>query len=96
VITRSRSGPDLPALLTLYKALVRSCIDYGLIVYGSASKSLLSELDKVQNVFMRLMLGSLPRELEASTPVSELRLETGIDLLILLIFVPCGSLPIMF
>ena len=96
VITRSRSGPDLPALLTLYKALVRSCIDYGLIVYGSASKSLLSELDKVQNVFMRLMLGSLPRELEASTPVSELRLETGIDLLILLTFVPCGSLPIMF
>ena len=74
VITRSRSGPDLPALLTLYKALVRSCIDYGLIVYGSASKSLLSELDKVQNVFMRRMLGSLP-----STPVSELRLETGIE-----------------
>jgi len=47
VITRSRSDPALPALLTLYKSLVRSSIDYGLIVYGSASKSLLAELDKV-------------------------------------------------
>ena len=74
MITRSRSGPALPALLTLYKSLVRSSIDYGLIVYGSASKSLLAELDKVQNIFLRLMLGSLP-----STPVSELRLETGIE-----------------
>jgi len=43
-------------------------------VYGSASKSLLSKLDVIQNQFLRLILGSTK-----STPVAELHLETGIE-----------------
>jgi len=74
LLTKAKSGPSLSALITFYKTLVRSHIDFALPVYGSASKSLLSKLDVIQNQFLRLILGSTK-----STPVAELHLETGIE-----------------
>ena len=73
-LTKVKSGPSLSALITFYKLLVRSHIDFGLPIYGSASKSLLSKLDIIQNQFLRLILGSAK-----STPVPELYIETGIE-----------------
>ena len=43
-------------LLKLYRSLVRSKLDYGFIVYGSASKTVLAKLDPVHNQSLRLGL----------------------------------------
>ena len=42
-------GADRVVLLHLYRALVRSKLDYGCIVYGSVSKSVLRTLDAVHS-----------------------------------------------
>ena len=41
-------GMGMDGLLLLYQSFVRSKLDYGCIIYGSASKTLLSKLDVVQ------------------------------------------------
>ena len=38
-------GGDKKTLLNLYRSLVRSKLDYGCIIYGSARKSYLKKLD---------------------------------------------------
>jgi len=45
-------------LLKLYRFHVRSKLDYGCVVYGSAWKSVLESLDRVQNAALRSCLGS--------------------------------------
>ena len=42
-------GTDRKVLLRLYRTLVRSKLDYGCIVYGSALQSYLRKLDSIQN-----------------------------------------------
>ena len=51
-------GADQQTLLHLYGALIRSKLDYGCIVYGSARHSYLRMLDPVQNHALRLCLGA--------------------------------------
>jgi len=51
-------GADQQTLLHLYRSLVRSKLDYGCIVYGSARGSYLQMLDPVQNHTLRLCLGA--------------------------------------
>ena len=51
-------GADQHTLLHLYKSLVRSKLDYGCIVYGSARNSYLRMLDPVQNHVLCLCLGT--------------------------------------
>ena len=51
-------GADRKVLLQLYHALIRSKLDYGSIVYGSARKSYLQMLDVVHNQGLRLALGA--------------------------------------
>ena len=46
-------------LLKLYRSLVRSKLDYGIIIYGSARKSYLQMLDPIHNQGLRLALGAL-------------------------------------
>src|SRR6218665_854028 len=41
-------GASKKALLLIYKSLIRSVIDYGDVVYSSASKSMLDKLSSVQ------------------------------------------------
>ena len=43
------SGADKVVLLGLYRALLRSRLDYGCIAYGCASRSVLRTLDAVQH-----------------------------------------------
>ena len=45
-------------MLRLYRSLVRSKLNYGCIVYGSARKSYLQMLDPIHNQGLRLCLGS--------------------------------------
>ena len=58
VIDSTEWGADRKVMLRLYISLVRSKVDYGCIVYGSARKSYLQMLDPVHNKGLRLSLGA--------------------------------------
>ena len=49
-------GPDRKVMLRLYRSLVRSKLDYGCVVYGSARQSYLRKLDSIHNQGLRLAL----------------------------------------
>ena len=66
-------GPNSQKLLTIYKTLIRSKLDYGSIVYASASDRLLQALEPVQNASLHLALGAFP-----TTPTRSLQALTGI------------------
>ena len=57
VIGNTEWGADRKVMLRLYRSLVRSKLDYGCIVYGSARKSYLQMLDPIHNQGLRLCLG---------------------------------------
>jgi len=56
VVAHTSWGTDQDTLLLLYTSLIRSKLDYGCIVYGSARSSYLRMLDPVQNHALRLCL----------------------------------------
>jgi len=59
IVAHTSWGADQQTLLPLYRSLVRSKLDYGCIVYGSARGSYLQMLAKpVQNHALRLCLGA--------------------------------------
>jgi len=58
VVAHTSWGADQHTLLHLYRALVRSKLDYRCIVYGSARNSYLRMLDPVQNDALLLYLGA--------------------------------------
>lgn len=41
-------GAERDTLFMIYQAIVRSILDYGCVVFGSAAKSILSKLDWVK------------------------------------------------
>ena len=51
-------GGDRDTLLMLYRAIVRSKLDYGCIVYGTASNTDLRQLNSIHNAGVRLALGA--------------------------------------
>ena len=63
-------GADRTTLLKLYRSLVRSNLDYGCIIYGSARKSYLHMLDHIHNQGLRLALGAF-----RTSPVASLYVE---------------------
>ena len=65
-------GGDRHTLLMLYRAIVRSKLDYGCIVYGTASNANLRQLDSIHNSGLRLALGAF-----CTSPVSSLYRETN-------------------
>jgi ribonuclease HI len=58
VVAHQHWGADKDTILKLYRAIVRSKLDYGSVVYGGARPSYLKKLDPVQNQAMRLALGA--------------------------------------
>ena len=70
VLAHTDWGSDRKLLLQLYKSLIRSRLDYGSIVYGSARKSYLQMLDPVQNQALRLCLGAF-----RTSPAKSLQVE---------------------
>lgn len=65
-------GACKKTLLTIYKALIRSILDYGDVAYSSASKSCLDKLSCIQTEALRLCCGA-PR----GTATSALQNECG-------------------
>ena len=58
VVGHTDWGADRIVLLRLYCSLVRSKLDYGCIVYGSARRSILKELDPIHHQGLRITLGA--------------------------------------
>jgi len=58
IIAHQTQGADQCTLLTLYRTLICSKLDYGAIVYGSARKSYLNILEPVANQALRICLGA--------------------------------------
>ena len=65
-------GADRWTLLLLYRALIRSKIDYGAVVYQSAKRTTLSMIDPVHNAALRLCTGAF-----RSSPVISIYAECG-------------------
>ena len=72
VVSHQDWGADKDTLLKLYRALIRSKLDYGAIVYGSARPSYLKLLDPIQNQALRIATGAFP-----TSPIPSLYAETG-------------------
>jgi hypothetical protein len=58
VVSSMDWGADREVLLRLYRSLIRSKLDYGCIVYGSARNSYIKKLDTIHNQGLRLALGA--------------------------------------
>ena len=72
VVAHFKWGGDRDTLLMLYLAIVCSKLDYGCIVYGSASSTDLRQLDSIHNSGLRLALGAF-----CTSPVSSLYTEAN-------------------
>ena len=72
VLSHTNWGADRTVLLQLYRSLIRSKLDYGSIVYGSAIKSYLLMLDTVHHQGLRLALGAF-----RTSPVESLYVEAN-------------------
>ena len=58
VVAHTDWGADRKVLLNLYRTIIRSKLDYGSIIYGSARKSYLEMLDPIHHQGFRLALGA--------------------------------------
>ncbi|XP_051991578.1 zinc-alpha-2-glycoprotein-like isoform X2 [Xyrauchen texanus] len=65
-------GADRVALKTIYSTMIRTVLDYGCIAYGTATKSQLGKLERIQSRALRICCGAYP-----SSPVSALQVEMG-------------------
>lgn len=63
-------GADKETMLLLYRSLIRSKLDYGSFIYGSASTSSLNKLNSIHNTCIRLATGAFK-----TSPVSSLYVE---------------------
>lgn len=51
-------GADSSSLLKIYRSIIRSRIDYALIAYSTASRSLLKYISTIENAALRISLGA--------------------------------------
>ena len=77
VIGNTKWGGDRKVMFHLYRYKVRSKLDYGCIVYGSAHKSVLRMLDLVHNQGLRLCLEAFRTALVDSLYVDVHQLSLG-------------------
>ena len=71
-ISSSHWGADRISLLRIYRALIRSKLDYSCQIYSSANKTALRMLDPIHHQGLRLSLGAF-----RTTPVESLYSESG-------------------
>ena len=74
LLTGSKWGADKETMVILYKTLIRSMLDYGSVIYHSASKTTMQKLDVIQSQSLRLCCGALK-----CTPVGALEVECGVS-----------------
>ena len=58
MLSNTTWGGDRTTLLKIYRALIRSKLDYGSIIYGSARKSYIGMLDTIHHQGLLLALGA--------------------------------------
>jgi ribonuclease HI len=58
VLSNTNWGADRSSLIKIYYALIRSKLDYGCVVYGSARKSVLQRLNIIHHSALRLCSGA--------------------------------------
>ena len=58
----------------MYKALIRSRLEYGIIPYGCANHNQKKRIETIQNSILRMILGA-----PTSTPIKELQCELGLN-----------------
>lgn len=58
ILSGSSWGSDSTCIKNTYKALIRQKIDYGSIIYDSASSNILKTLESIHNTSLRLSLGA--------------------------------------
>lgn len=66
-------GPSKDTLCHIYKALIRSRIDYGCQIYATANDETLKKLDIIQNKCLQICSGSL-----RGTPINTLEVDCGV------------------
>ena len=72
IIAHTNWGADQKTLLKLYRSLIRSKIDYGCPIYGSARKSYIKEIDTIHHQGLRLALGAF-----TTSPIESLYAEAN-------------------
>ncbi|GFN94348.1 Pol-like protein [Plakobranchus ocellatus] len=72
VVGHTDWGADRATLLKLYRKLVRSKLDYGSVIYGSAKKHVLRGLDPIHHQGLRIALGTI-----RTSPIKSLYAEAG-------------------
>lgn len=58
-VTKTKWGADPKIALLFYRAYIRSILDYGCILYGSAANVHLKKIDRVQYSAIRICIGAL-------------------------------------
>lgn len=71
VLSWKHWGADRTCLLRIYRSVVRSILDYGSVIYGSARKSYLKRLNPIHNHGLRLATGAY-----RTSPVESLYVES--------------------
>ena len=69
---RQHLGANKKSLLTIYRAVIRSIIDYGSIAYNSASENKKHKLQIIQHKALRIACGAF-----CSTSTAALQVECG-------------------
>ncbi|GFO13721.1 RNA-directed DNA polymerase from mobile element jockey [Plakobranchus ocellatus] len=72
VVGHTDWGADRATLLKLYRTLVRSKLDYGSVIYGSAKKHVLRALDPIHHQGLCIALGAF-----RTSPIKSLYAEAG-------------------
>lgn len=72
ILSANNWGADKQILLNTYKSLIRSRINYGSIIYQSASKTVLQKLDPIHNTDLRIISGAF-----RTSPIFSILKETG-------------------
>ena len=72
VLANKNWGADSELLLRIFRALIRSKLDYGAVVYQSATQKSLDSLYPIQNEALRVCLGAFK-----SSPIRNLHREAG-------------------
>lgn len=76
ILGNTKHGPSTASLIIMYKALVRSRIDYGIMVFGTSSQSRQKKIEAIQNSMMRIILNA-----PQSTPIKEMLLDLDLQTL---------------
>ena len=72
IIVKNNTKTETKLLLNIYRALVRSKLDYGCQIYGTASPSAVKMLDTVHHQALRLCTGAF-----RTSPVESIYVEAG-------------------